>query len=430
VIIAQGCAGNTLTPGTNCPISVAFVPQGVGARQADLVVTDDQTGSPRSTQLSGTGTPPAPLVCLSSTDGLVFSNTALGVTSAPQSVVITNCGTDVLNLLGVTLSGTGSNDFAAVSSCGSHGSISPGGTCTISVTFTPVIAGTRSATLVIPSDATSSPTTVSLTGLGFRPAPSICFGSSSVNLGDVGVGGTGGVQSVTLTNCGTAPLVISSVTVTGANATDFILLSNPCSTVLTGATCTVSVEFAPSGPGSESASLSFVDNSSGSPHLLPLVGSGALSQPDAAIGKTTNLKRMVGAGVINTTGIGQEVAQTVRRGAKQPVKFYVSVKNVGSAADRFLVRGDGSSGGFTVNYFLGAKPVDSVDVSSIVESSTFATSTMEAGAFTGDATMIRIQVLADKNIVAKGTTKTFTLTFSSASDPSKQDTVRATVTAK
>ena len=430
VIAAQGCSGNVIDPGTNCFVGVAFVPQGGGPRQANLVFTDDQTGSPRVVPLSGTGTPPAPVVCLSTSNTVAFTNTAVGAASAPQSVVITNCGTDVLNLLGITLSGSGSNDFTLVSSCGTHGSISPGDICTVSVTFRPSISGTRSATLTITSDASSSPDVVALTGTGFQPAPSICFGLGTVDLGGVGVNGTGAVQSVTITNCGTAPLVISSVTVTGANASDFIVVSSTCSTVATGATCVVGLEFAPSASGSRSASLSFVDNSTGSPHLLPLVGSGELSQPDASIGKTTKAKKMVGAGIINTTGIGQEIVQNVRLGSKQPVRFYVSVANVGSGTDRFLVQGDGGSGGFTVNYFLGAKPVESVDVSSAIESTTFATSTLAPGAFTGDATMIRIEVFADKNTVAKGTTKTFTLTFSSAADPTKQDTVRATVTAR
>ena len=431
-ITSQTCAGNIINSGTNCFASIAFLPQGVGSRQANLVFIDDQTGGQRIVPLSGTGLPPAPLVCLSATNGLAFTNTAVGATSAPQSLVINNCGSDLLNISGVTLSGVGSNDFTAVPSCGSTASISPGGTCTISVTFHPLVSGTRSATLTIASDASSSPNTVVLTGLGFTTAPSICFSSGTVNLGAVGVNGTGAVQSVTVTNCGSAPLVISSVTVTGVNASDFILISNSCSTVPTGATCAVSLVFAPSGPGNRSASLSFVDNSSGSPHLLPLVGSGALSQPDASIGKTPNQKKMVGAGVINTTGIGQEVVQTVRRGAKVPVRFYVSVENIGSGTDQFLVQGDGSSGGFTVSYFLGANPnpADSVNVSSAVTAGSFATSTMAPEAVTGDTTMIRVEVLADKNIVAKGTTKTFTITFTSASDPTKQDAVRATVTAK
>jgi hypothetical protein len=44
--------------------------------------------------------------------------------------------------------------------------------------------------------------------------------------------------------------------------------------------------------------------------------------------------------------------------------------------------------------------------------------------------MIRVVIYADKTIVEKGTTATFTLTFTSAGDSTKQDTVTAQVVAK
>jgi hypothetical protein len=45
--------------------------------------------------------------------------------------------------------------------------------------------------------------------------------------------------------------------------------------------------------------------------------------------------------------------------------------------------------------------------------------------------MIRVVVtVPDKTLVLKNTTQTFTLTFTSASDPTKQDTVSAAVVAK
>jgi hypothetical protein len=55
---------------------------------------------------------------------------------------------------------------------------------------------------------------------------------------------------------------------------------------------------------------------------------------------------------------------------------------------------------------------------------------METGAVTGDSTMIRAEVFADKTLVKKGTQATFTLTFTSVSDTAQQDTVRITALAK
>jgi len=114
------------------------------------------------------------------------------------------------------------------------------------------------------------------------------------------------------------------------------------------------------------------------------------------------------------------------------VSFYVALKNIGAGPDQFLVQGQQIDGGagFTANYFLGSKRSESIEVTAAVVAGTFATTTMEAGAVTGDSTMIRVVIRADKTIVAKGTTATFTLTFKSVSDSTKQDTVRATVVAK
>jgi hypothetical protein len=248
----------------------------------------------------------------------------------------------------------------------------------------------------------------------------------------VDVGTTGAVQSVTITNCGTAALTISNVTVTGANAGDFIITSSTCSSVGVGSNCVVGLQFAPTAGGARSANLAITDNAAGSPQLIALVGSGNLSQPDASIGKNINVKRFVGRGIVNTTGIGQEIVQKVQRGARKGKRYYVALQNIGTANDRFLVQAQQIAGGtgWTANYFLAARPRDSVDVTAAVEAGTFSTSTMAPGAITGDTSMIRVEVFADKINVAKGTTGTFTLTFSSVGDPTRQDTVRVTAIAR
>jgi hypothetical protein len=426
---AQTCQDSVLSPGQNCFVSVVFTPQTgpLGARQANLVFTDDATGSPRSIPLSGTATPAAPVLCLSSASGtLSFGSQLLTTTSAVQSITITNCGSAALNISSVIVGGFASNDFSVAQTC-TGGPIAPGDTCTLNVTFHPQAAGTRNANIVIADDATGSPTILNLQGVGVALAPAICFGSAALNFADTVVGFTSSVQSVTITNCGTAPLLLTNLTLTGANPGDFVITLSTCGTVFTGTTCQVNVEFAPTFGGARSASLGFVDNVSGSPQLLSLTGNGGLSQPDAAIGRTVNVRRMVGAGIENSTGASQEVQQFIRRGVRRPVRFYVSLRNVGSSPDHFTIQGDGNDTGFTVNYYLGSAVRDSLDVSSAVESGVFSSSTLAPTAITGDATMIRIEVFADKNLVGRGVPKTFKLMFTSASDPSKVDVVKATV---
>jgi hypothetical protein len=358
----------------------------------------------------------------------------LGTSSAAQSITITNCGSTNLNVSSVSFAGLAPGDFSFVENCTSGSPIPPDGTCALNVTFTPTAAGSRQANLVIAHNAAGSPTTVAVRGTGVALAPAVCLSSSSINFGSIGVGDTSSPpQSVTITNCGTSNLVVSAITITGANAGDFTNLSAACGTVTTGSTCTVNLQFAPSAGGTRSATLVISNNAAGSPQLVSLIGSGSLSQPDAAIGKNTKLKKLAGFGIINTTGVKQEIKQNVRRGARHGPKYYVAVKNAGSGPDQFLVQSQQIAGGagFVVNYFLGAKPSESMDVTAAVEAGTFATSTMGPGAVTGNATMIRVEVtVPDKTVVAKGTTATFTLTFTSASNPTEQDTVRITVVAK
>lgn len=431
-ILTDGCVGSILNPNISCGVNVAFAPatSDIGILQANLVFTDNQIGSPRSIPLIGTATAPAPLLCLGNAGPLVFSNQTVGTTSTVQSVTITNCGSTLLNVSNVTFSGSASNDFLVSQNC-TNTSISAGGTCTLEVTFTPSKSGTRQATLVISDNVSGNPATLTVQGVGVAAAPSICFSSSSVQFPGVVVGSTGAVQSLTLTNCGTAPLVISNLAITAGDTGDFILVSSTCATVSIGNTCTIDLEFAPTAGGSRTATLAITDNVSGGPQLVTLTGGGSLSQPDAAIGKNTNMKKMLGFGVINTTGIGQEIIQNVHRGAKKGITFYVAVENTGTGPDSFLVQGQQISGGqgFAADYALGSKPSDSFDITAGVEAGTYSTSTMAAGAVTGDSTMIRVEITADKT-VAKDTTATFTLTFTSVSNPGSQDTVRATVVAK
>jgi hypothetical protein len=368
--------------------------------------------------------------------------------STPQSIVITNCGTKPLQISSTNLVGAAAGDFAVASSCALNSDIAPGGTCTITVTFTPTVAGLRQATLLVGNNA-SAPISILCEGTGFIPTPSLCV-ESTFNLGSVAFGSTGVVQTLILTNCGTAPLLITnSPVLTGGDAGEFIIqFNNGCSNVLPAGICTIGLQFAPTNGGLRSATLSIFDNIADNPQTITLMGDGDLSQPDAAIGKNTNLKKMKGFGIItNAAGsVLEELIQNVSRTTpkaieegKHGVTYYVAVKNIGSGDDQFDVQSTQISGqncanvpggGFTVKYYLGAKPADSIDITTAVEAGTFAMGTMGPGAVTADSTMLRVVVFADKTLVPKGCNAGFNLTFTSASDPTRQDTVRITAIAK
>jgi uncharacterized repeat protein (TIGR01451 family) len=274
-IISQNCGFDTVQTGATCFVLIAFTPATIGTNQANLVFTDNATGSPRSIPLTGIGTPVAPLVCMSSGGPFVFPDQLLTTTSAVQSITITNCGSAALNITNLTITGSGSNDFIVTQDCTSGTPIAPGAICAINVAFAPQATGTRQATLTMTDDAAGGPTTLLLQGDGIPLTPALCFGNNPINFSTVFVSSTSSVQSVIITNCGRAPLVIGSVTLAGTNAGDFVINSSTCATVTPGNTCAIVVTFAPTATGIRTAVLTIGDNTAGNPDQVSLTGIGS-----------------------------------------------------------------------------------------------------------------------------------------------------------
>ena len=111
-------------------------------------------------------------------------------------------------------------------------------------------------------------------GISFSP-PGLSFTQAA---------GTSGSQSLVVTNNGTAPLNISAISLTGANASNFALAgSSACTSLGPGTSCTLTVTFtAPAAGNSVKASVSFTDNAAGSPQGVPLTGQPA-GQPTGLI---------------------------------------------------------------------------------------------------------------------------------------------------
>jgi hypothetical protein len=112
--------------------------------------------------------PPAPIVSLSPTS-LTFSQQYVGTTSAAQNVTLTNTGNAALSISSIGLTGANSGDFSQTNTCGSG--VAAGANCSMSVTFSPTVAGTRNASLSITDNASGSPQTVNLTGTAVTGTP-------------------------------------------------------------------------------------------------------------------------------------------------------------------------------------------------------------------------------------------------------------------
>ena len=110
---------------------------------------------------------PSPVVTLSPTD-IGFGNIYVGDDSPDQTVTLTNTGSVSLTITSISLSGKDKNDFAQTNTC-TGAAIAPGGSCTVSVNFSPSVPGSRSASLTFTDNASDSPQEVSLGGRGLKP---------------------------------------------------------------------------------------------------------------------------------------------------------------------------------------------------------------------------------------------------------------------
>jgi hypothetical protein len=168
------------------------------------------------------------------------------------------------------ISGTNASDFA-VSNSYFCNTIATFTNCNITVTFNPAAAGVRSATLTITDNATGSPQTVGLSGLGVAVAVTLSAPTALAFPGTVI--GTTNQESVLVQNIGTAAANISSITITGTNASDYSIYQS-CTTITPASGCNVYVAFTPAGAGVRTASLVITSNAKGSPLTVAMNGIG------------------------------------------------------------------------------------------------------------------------------------------------------------
>lgn len=106
------------------------------------------------------------------------------------------------------------------------------------------------------------------------PAPRVCPQTAPYNFCDEPTGGSTPTQAFTLTNNSSAAVSNLALSFTGANPGDFQAASNNCGTSLaSGASCSINVDFAPTTSGARAASLSVTD-SAGDSATANLSGTG------------------------------------------------------------------------------------------------------------------------------------------------------------
>ena len=219
----------------------------------------------------------APKISISPTS-LSFGNVRVG--GAPElSTTITNTGTLDLTISSIEITGLSISEFSESNDCTT---IPPGGSCTMTVTFSPALPyASKSAVVAVHSNDPGKPiATVKLKGKA--PPPKISLSPRSVNLGSARVGSTSLPMTVTVSNKGTSDLLISGIGIDGINASEFGQ-ENECATILAGASCTIAASFSPALPfGKKSAVVTISSNDPKKPDVT-VNASGTAAPPKISV---------------------------------------------------------------------------------------------------------------------------------------------------
>jgi Abnormal spindle-like microcephaly-assoc'd, ASPM-SPD-2-Hydin len=260
--------GSTLDPGAICTISVSFTPVVVGFVKNAVQITDNASGSPQKLLGSGTGTQLG--VALSPTT-LNFGVVAQGSSSVAQPVTLTNQSNATLTVNSIT---PNSADFIESNNCTT---VTPGTSCTINVTFTPTTGGTRIGILKIADSDLSSPQALSVSGTGTSGEVSLT--PSSLSFGNEKVWSITAAQTLTLRNNGSTGLGLLAIAASGDYSQ-----SNNCPRNLTaGASCSISVKFAPLAAGARAGIITISDTDPTVMQAVNLSGTGTVATSDTSV---------------------------------------------------------------------------------------------------------------------------------------------------
>lgn len=244
---------------------------------------------------------------------LDFGTQLVGAATGPQTVTLTNNNATALSITNIAIVAiappAAGTDFAIApgGTCGA--SLPAGMSCTVNVTFTPSVASTESAKLVFTDVDPSSPQFATLTGTGTNSAPVVLLTPTSLSFGGQLVTTTSSpAKTISLKNNGTTTLNIISI----ASSSDFAE-TNTCGTSLpAGMTCTISVTFTPTAIGARNGTITITDNANGTPHTVPLTGTGTdfTVTAQASVMVPRRSSQMFNVTVTPVGGFNQAVALT------------------------------------------------------------------------------------------------------------------------
>ena len=249
------CSGQILAPAASCTFSLSFSPTATGAFSDSLdVPSNDPDENPVTVSMSGTGV--AATVPDITVSPLVqaFGSVTVGAASETTVTLVNDGNADLV--LGTIAT---ANPLAApfnilIDNC-SGSTLDPAANCTFDVSFSPTATGAFSDSLDVPSnDPDENPVTVSMSGTGVAATvPDITVIDTMTVPNDLQIPfgnvteGTTLSQTVTVSNDGSADLVVGDIAASNPLETPFSLQDDICSglTLAPTASCTFDISYSP-----------------------------------------------------------------------------------------------------------------------------------------------------------------------------------------
>src|SRR5579863_133758 len=270
---------------------------------------------------------------------LNFGSVAIGTqNSVPQLGAVVNTGDAPLVISGSpAITGPNNADFSFsdIGNC-TGATLAPGTNCSFELSFAPSTVGTEQAFVSItdnsPNNLPGNTQALELTGVGDGPLAAVS--PSSLDFGSAPQGSTTSGQTVTLTNTGNQPLVISNgPLIAGPDSAEFQPEGSSCSVttpMAPGSSCTITIAFAPNAVRSFQAQLNFFDNAgnaAAAEQVVPLTGTGTAAAPIARI-----LPSALGFGTqaIGTTS-GTQIATLTNTGSAALSVTSISITGTNTA---------------------------------------------------------------------------------------------------
>jgi hypothetical protein len=218
--------GLALAAGTSCTAQIGFAPTQSGSIAGTLSIASSASTLPLVLALAGVGQQSHMQILPTS---LSFGSIAVNA-PASLSLTLSNNGTAPISSIALAITG----DYAVTVPCAVT-TLAAGGSCGVTVTFTPSTTGARNGTLTVTSSDATSPDAVPLTGSGFINGTFALTVSGGASASDTVASGTPASYNLTVTpgNNFSGTVVLNCTPITAAEYATCSLL--PSSVALNGA---------------------------------------------------------------------------------------------------------------------------------------------------------------------------------------------------